>query len=221
MPTYQNMPNLKQNEKSSNLEEGLNNCEARYQAFEAKRKAKEQAERKAADIKRLGGIRQYEDFTAEKYTNTPILHAMRNYPKENYFLFGAAGTGKTHAAVAIARAVKNAQVIRMAQISRIFRKDISATQEEQYLTQFAQIPMVLDDLGSEKMTDFLQNILFEIIDRRWSAKAGGLIITANMNIPALAKIIGDRTTSRIAGLIGADNVLQFTGDDRRFAQDLF
>ena len=221
MPIYQNMPNLKPNEKSSNLEKRLNDCEARYQAFEADRKAKEQAERKAADIKRLGGIRQYEDFTAEKYTNTPILRAMRNYPKENYFLFGAAGTGKTHAAVAIARAVKNAQVIRMAQISRIFRKDISANQEEQYLMQFAQIPMVLDDLGSEKMTDFLQNILFEIIDRRWSAKAGGLIITANMNIPALAKIIGDRTASRIAGLIGADNVLQFTGDDRRFAQDLF
>ena len=61
--------------------------------------------------------------------------------------------------------------------------------------------MLLDDLGSEKMTEYLQGILFEIIDRRWSNKVGGLIITANINIAGLSKIVGDRTASRIAGLV--------------------
>lgn len=193
--------------------------DARYKAYEAERLKKEQETRKLADIKRLGGVRQYEDFKAENYTNTPVLKALSNYPKQNYYLWGIAGAGKTHAAVAVARNVPNAQVIRMSQISRIFRGDkMSAEQESQYIEHFASIPLVLDDLGSEKMTDFLRGIFFEIIDRRWSNRKGGLIITANINLPALSDIVGDRTVSRLAGLIGA-NIINIKGADHRM--DLF
>lgn len=199
----------------------LDECDARWQAAEAERIKKEQEKQKLADIERLGGIRQYEDFTADKYTNTQILRDMANYPKENYYLWGAAGTGKTHAAVATIRRVKNAKLLRPAQISRIFRNDISATTEERYLREFATIPLLLDDLGTGKPTEFILGILFEIIDRRWSNKTGGLIVTANMNIPNLAKVIGDRTASRIAGLVGAKNVLELSGADRRLQEELF
>ena len=196
------------------LEARLDECDKKHKEYEAKKAKEMQNAIKLADIKRLGGIRQYEDFTAENYSNKAALALMRNYPKESYFLWGAAGTGKTHAAVAIARNVQNAQLVRMAQISRLFRKDISAEQEERVIAQFSQIPLILDDLGSEKMTDFLQGVLFEIIDRRWANKVGGLIITANMNIPSLSKIVGDRTASRIAGLVGA-NKIEFCGADHR------
>lgn len=200
-------------------EKHLDDMDARYKAYEAERLKKEQETRKLADIKRLGGVRQYEDFKAENYTNTPVLKALSNYPKQNYYLWGIAGAGKTHAAVAVARNVPNAQVIRMSQISRIFRGDkMSAEQESQYIEHFASIPLVLDDLGSEKMTDFLRGIFFEIIDRRWSNRKGGLIITANINLPALSDIVGDRTVSRLAGLIGA-NIINIKGADHRM--DLF
>lgn len=190
-----------------------------YKKEEAYRLSQQKKAAELADIERLGGIRQYEDFTAEKYTAKQILRDMANYPKENYYLWGAAGTGKTHAAVAAARNIKQARLVRMANISRMFRKDISSEQEEKYIRLFASIPLVLDDIGSEKMTDFLQGILFEIIDRRWSNKTGGLIITANMSIANLAKVIGDRTASRIAGLVGAKNVLEISGTDRRLEKD--
>ena len=203
------------------LQAKLDEMDAKLKAHE-ERLAKEQAaQAKLNDIKRLGGIRQYEDLTAEKYTDKAILKAMANFPKENFYLWGAAGVGKTHAAVAIIRQVRNAQVVRMSQISRCFRKELSVETEDKYISQFAQIPMLLDDLGSEKMTEYLQGILFEIIDRRWSNKVGGLIITANINIAGLSKIVGDRTASRIAGLVGTKNILELSGSDRRIDTELF
>lgn len=195
-------------------EKRFEECEAAYNQQQAEIAKQEAEARRLADIKRLGGVRQYEDFKAENYTNTPVLNAMKNYPQENYYLWGIAGSGKTHAAVAVAREVPNVRVIRMAEISRLFRKDISAEQEERYLEQLATIPLVLDDLGAEKMTDYLRGILFEIIDRRWSNRTGGLIITANLNLPQLAGIVGDRITSRLVGLIGA-NVINIKGADHR------
>lgn len=185
-------------------------CRQRQQAM----RSAALAERNAA-IERLGGVRAYEDFTAEKYTNKAVLKALSGFPKENYYLWGKAGSGKTHAAVATLRKLSWARVVRMGQISREIRAADTPQQEETLITRYATIPMLLDDLGSEKATEFLQNVLFEIMDHRWQSKAGGLIITANMNIAQLGGIVGDRTASRIAGLVGAKNTLELSGTDYR------
>lgn len=174
----------------------------------------EQERKKSAEIERLGGVRAYEDFTAEKYTNKQLLQALSNYPQENYYLWGKAGTGKTHAAVAIIRNCPGAIVKRMSEISREIRTS-EAEDEETIIDRYAYTPMLLDDLGSEKATEFLQNMLFEIMDRRWQSKQGGLIITANMSIDKLGTIIGDRTASRIAGLVGSKNTIEISGTDWR------
>lgn len=177
--------------------------------------AQAKAAKVKAEMERLGGIRAYEDFTAEKYTNKTLLAALGGFPKENYYLWGKAGSGKTHAAVAILRGVSNARVVRMGQISREIRSCDDPEAEESIINKYATIPLLLDDLGSEKATEFLQNVLFEIMDRRWQSKQGGLIITANMNIDKLGAIIGDRTASRIAGLVGANNTLELSSADYR------
>lgn len=177
-------------------------------------KRQEMEAKKQKEISRLGGVRAYEDFTAEKYTNKAILKALSGYPQENYYLWGKAGTGKTHAAVAIIRTCPNAIVKRMSEISREIRTS-EAEDEETIIDSYAYTPMLLDDLGSEKATEFLQNMLFEIMDRRWQSKQGGLIITANMSIDKLGTIIGDRTASRIAGLVGSKNTLEISGADWR------
>lgn len=186
------------------------------------REAKEFAERerleavaqKEREIKRLGGVRAYEDFTAEKYTNKAILNALAGFPNENYYLWGKAGTGKTHAAVATIRKDSEAIVKRMSEISREIRTS-EAEDEQEIIERYSTVPMLLDDLGSEKATEFLQNMLFEIMDHRWQSKQGGLIITANMSIDKLGAIIGDRTASRIAGLVGSKNAIEFDGCDWR------
>lgn len=187
----------------------VNDCRVRDLAKIAAKAAKER------DIRRLGGLRAYEDFTAEKYADKAILAQMRNFPKENYYLWGTAGVGKTHAAVAIARKVPSAWVLRMSRISRWLRSIDDPLQEGRVMRQLSDMTLVLDDLGAEKMTEFLQNALFEVLDRRWQNKQGGLIITANMDVAKLGAIVGDRIASRIVGLVGARNILEVRGKDWR------
>lgn len=181
----------------------------------AKQKELAQEQKKRAEIERLGGVRAFEDFTADRYTNKSVLRALENFPKENFYLWGPAGSGKTHACVAVLRNIAGARVVRMSQVSREIRAVKKPDEEELILTRYSTVPMLLDDLGSEKATEFLQNMLFEIMDRRWQAKRGGLLITANMSIDKLGAIIGDRTASRIAGLVGGKNVLELSGTDYR------
>lgn len=182
--------------------------------------AQARQEREKAEKERLGGVRAWEDFTAEKYTNKAVLNALAGYPKENYYIWGKPGSGKTHAAVAVLREVPNARVIRMSQISREIRGMFDVDKEIDIIERYSTKPILIDDLGSEKATEFLQNTLFEIMDRRWQNKQGGLIITANMNIDKLGGVIGERTASRIAGLVGSNNTIELSSNDYRLTGSL-
>ena len=176
-----------------------------------------QAEQKEKyDIARLGGLLSYEDYTKEKFNNKAILNALRNFPEENYFLYGPAGTGKTHAAVAVLREVPNGQVLRMSRISRWLRRCENPDEEIDVIKRISELTLLIDDLGSEKMTEFLQSNFFEIIDRRIQYRINGLIITSNLSLDQLAPIIGDRTVSRIMWLVGKKNILQLSGKDYRW-----
>jgi DNA replication protein DnaC len=114
------------------------------------------------------------------------------------------------------REVPNAQVMRMSRISRWLRRCEGPDDEIEVIKQLSEMTMLLDDLGSEKMTDFLQSNFYEIIDRRLEYRINGLIITSNLSLDQLAPIIGDRTVSRIMGLVGRKNILEFSGKDYRW-----
>ena len=191
--------------------------EAEYKRMETRWAKEEEARKKAALAKRLGGLRALEDFTAEKYTNKEILKVLSGYPYGNYFLWGNAGIGKTHAAVAVLRNVPNAYVFRLSEISRRFRDSLEVPDEREQIRFFSSCYMLLDDLGSEKITDYLQSILFEIIDNRWQNRQSGLIITSNVDIASLGQMVGDKVVSRIVGLCGKKNLIHLTGTDRRLA----
>lgn len=184
-----------------------------WEAEWQKRKDEELRER---EIKRLGGILSFEEYTKARFDNKKILEALANFPKENYFLWGPAGTGKTHAATAILREVPNAYVMRMSRISRWLRRCEGPDAEIEVIKKLSEMTMLLDDLGSEKMTDFLQSNFYEIIDRRLEYRINGLIITSNLSLDQLAPIVGDRTVSRIMGLVGRKNILEFSGKDYRW-----
>lgn len=213
MPSPVNMQDL-----AESLKADYERREREYQEFLAAERAEQEKERREREIKRLGGQRAYYDFTAEKYTNKAILNALSGYPNENYYIWGKAGVGKTHAAVAVLRNAPLAAVVRMSEVSREIRAS-EVYEEKRIIEKYATKQMLLDDLGSEKATDFLQNILFEIMDRRWQSKQGGLIITANMSIDKLGAIVGDRTASRIAGLVGPKNTIEISGADWRLKND--
>lgn len=197
-------------------------------SFEEQLKAeqeREQKEREFAnkqrDIERLGGLRSYSQFTAESYDNKKIISRLSQFPKQDYFVWGPTGSGKTHAAIAVARKDYYARLVRMADIAREIRSSEHALEEKAIIDKYAAMTMVLDDLGSEKVTEFVQNILYEIIDKRWRNMTTGLIVTSNYDLKQLTNLIGDRIVSRIIGLVGS-NVIHLTSPDgRRKANDRY
>jgi DNA replication protein DnaC len=74
--------------------------------------------------------------------------------------------------------------------------------------------LVLDDFGGSKVTPFVHQCLYEIINHRESYLLLTLI-TSNYTLDQISDQIDDRISSRIAGMCnGGKNVRHFTGDKR-------
>ena len=141
--------------------------------------------------------RYAEDFTPQ--TNTGLI------------LFGKAGSGKTHLAVAIVRqvierkqiAVKVARTVELlADIRKTFNDHdgYRVENESELIQKLAYVPLlVLDDLGAEKISDWVREIFYRIIDERWLEQRP-IIVTSNLNLKELEERVGDRIVSRIAGV---------------------
>lgn len=171
------------------------------------------AEKKQIEIIELGGLRAYEDFTLEKFDNTELKKACIGFPTCNLFLYGSAGTGKTHLATGIIRKFPPFKCTKPQEIYRRLR-NFKKEKDSAILTEHINIRcLLIDDLGTEKTTDFSFSATYEIIDGRWMAKKGGLIITSNLSIDELAQRLGDdRIPSRIAGSF---RIIRLEGRDRR------
>ncbi len=71
--------------------------------------------------------------------------------------------------------------------------------------------IILDDLGSEKVTDYVRTTFFYLINEI-EMREQMVIITSNFSLDDLDKHLGCRIASRIAGMC---DVLRFAGKDRR------
>lgn len=175
-------------------------------------------QQKRADAKRaedfksiMGSPKALAEFKLELYkpregTQDAIEAAKYFTPdRDNLYLYGACGTGKTHLAYALARKQheqgKDVMILKPQELFRRFRKR-DAEDEEREIRRFAKFDvLVIDDLGVEKTTEFALSILYEIIDRRVMDYRNGLVITSNLSPKALAEKIGDdRIPSRLGSL---------------------
>jgi len=133
---------------------------------------------------------------------------------------GAAGTGKTRMLYAIARMCPNAKIYIVpmlcaeTQRAAFMRPDAYTWAESHPIDMLIRhdAPVLLDDLGAEKTTDFVLQELYRLISQRelWGKAA---LITTNLSLAQLAQKLDDRIASRLAGGI----VLEFSGADRRIA----
>lgn len=173
------------------------------------REAKERQRRARENIiRRLGGVRAYEDFRLDRLSptkyNAPLVDAAKSFnpEKDNLYIFGPAGSGKTHTAAAIMRdcsglVIKSAAFLR--ECVEAARSDNET--EAEVIEHYARRTLCLDDLGVERITPFGLQCLYEFFDARYMAKGGGLIVTANLSLDDLTRKLGeDRIVSRIAGL---------------------
>jgi len=191
--------------------------------FCADRRRSDAAQRKRQEWV-WGGARALDTFTLEAFKTSPNNAAAAaaanelDLRKHNAYIMGPTGTGKSHLAIAIARkeySTNHKVVWKPTEIARELRAAENSTEEQDFIDEItAQRRLVIDDLGIEKLTEFLQTLLYEIIDGRYMTAKGGLIITSNLSLDDLAQRIGDdRISSRIAGM---SRIISLKGEvDRR------
>lgn len=123
---------------------------------------------------------------------------------------GDVGTGKTHLAAAIASHIVEkysvtvefvSYVDLLADIRAAFSdkvKDVAKIEEK-----LCEAPvLIIDDLGKEKQSEFTNELLFRVVNRRYKDNLP-LIVTTNYRLPELAKRLDYAVFSRIVELCKA------------------
>lgn len=154
---------------------------------------------------------EYWTFDNADGSNERIMTAARNYVAnfkefrksgKGLLLFGTVGTGKTYAAACIANAlIDKGYPVLMTNFARI-ANTVSGMWEgkQEYYDSLNRFPLlILDDLATERKTEYMQEIVFNVIDARYRAGLP-LIVTTNLTSEELkhpSDISYQRTFSRL------------------------
>jgi len=157
-----------------------------------------------------------------KYEEIPdhiLIHSKKMFKeKKGLYIFGGCGTGKTHIAYAIwqrcqdkdrkCRFYKSTELLDL--IREFYGK--SDTQENQLnlIMNYTGL-LIIDDLGAEKPTEWVEETFYKIIDKRYEEMLP-TVFTSNLDLGVLAEKISDRLTSRIAEMC---EIIKVDGEDKR------
>lgn len=140
------------------------------------------------------------------------------YGEGSYFITGKVGTGKTHLACQIiARRLMDLKRPRFVSAPEMIVRVQSLPVEEKnkYQEGMAKFPglLVLDDVAAEKLTDYVRQVYYMILNRRWLDLAD-TVITTNLELREMDEVVGERQVSRI---IEQYRIIALKGPDRRLA----
>ena len=168
------------------------------------------------------------NFDADDGSNPKMTNAMKNYVQhfdtfraagKGLLLFGSVGTGKTFLAACVANALIDkgipCLVTNFARIANTVNGLFEGKQE--YYDSLNRFPLlVLDDLSAERKTEYMQEIVYNVIDARYRAGLP-LIVTTNLTREELmnpADITYQRIYSRLFEMC---TPIEIEGADRRHA----
>ncbi len=141
-----------------------------------------------------------------------IKDVIESWPsgRKGLYIFGPVGTGKTHIAYAIAKEIDSrggaVMVYSAAELLLLIREGFRDDHEEETdrdidpsklykILNFKGI-LVIDDIGGEKMTEWVAETFDLIINKRYQ-NAIPTIFTSNFSLGELQRRVGDRIPSRI------------------------
>ena len=161
-------------------------------------------------------------FQKAKYEDVPedVRQAFEKIREtgRGLYIYGAVGTGKTHIAYTLyANSAEKAKIwarfINVTELLRDMKTDFDRVEKhypEEDLMTYKGI-LFLDDLGSEKLSDWVLETFYLIINKRYN-EMRPTIFTSNFRLPELEKRIGDRIVSRIVEMCDR---FEIKGQDRR------
>jgi DNA replication protein DnaC len=141
------------------------------------------------------------------------------------FLTGESGCGKTHYCVALMHtlAVEHGIEVRYENAGSLLtrlrdyyseKKDEEDFSEQAFIKYLVNVPvLLLDDIGVERVTDWVRDKIYEIVDGRFT-RYKPTLYTSNVNANDLSRSLSDRITSRMCGM---SLQVAVRGKDRRNA----
>jgi DNA replication protein DnaC len=168
--------------------------------------------------------RTFESFVVTEH-NKPAYDLARTYPaaegKQSLLFVGPPGTGKTHLAAAVA--IGQVQLMRsvvfgtvptiLGRIKTTFRGD-GATESDVMNAIVGCSLLVLDDLGKEKPSEWVEEKLYEIVNARYIRKLP-VIITTNVGLKAVESRYPWNGEAIVSRLFEMCRGAQVGGDDHR------
>lgn len=152
----------------------------------------------------------FDHFIAQPGTET-ALEICREYADtfpakgaESLMIWGPYGNGKSHLAAAVAHAVRANGYIPvfqtlpelLARIRSTFRGDNKETEKHIMDALLSCDLLIIDDIGAEKNTDWVWQVLFEIVDGRYRRNKP-IFYTTNLQPSELKDRVGPRIYDRM------------------------
>ena len=171
----------------------------------------------------------YEDFSKELIGKIKLCLEER----KSFFICGNPGVGKTRLAYAIVNEtvipgggiippLPGVRYINLFSLLNKLRNSQTAENSQEVRLDFEDLykynrhHLIVDDIGAEKVTDWVRSIFFELVDYRYNHLLPTIFIS-NLTLQDLEPIFGERIVSRIVGM-SEKNIL-FEGDDKRLNHD--
>lgn len=153
-----------------------------------------------------------EDYVPNYSGNNPTLNAailqarnfVKAYPHETYgkglMLVGEIGTGKTHLAVAILKALitdRGAKALfydcatLLDDLKNTYERKVDVTEREMLKPIFEADVLVLDELGAAKVTDWGSDTIARVINARYNDGRTTIVTTNLPNLPPIGVIERD------------------------------
>ena len=173
-------------------------CKCRIEQLEAEEKARqwEEKQKTIKEYRRMGFPESdMQHWTFAHADNCKIINAAQRYVDnfqqfkadgKGLLLHGGVGTGKTFAAACIVNAlIDKGKPCLMTNFSRILNTLWGIEEKQAYIDSLNKFDLlVLDDLGIERQSEYVQEQVFNVIDSRYRAKLP-LIITTNLPLKEL------------------------------------
>ena len=143
--------------------------------------------------------------------------------RRGLYIHGPVGCGKTHIAHALRKewddgATLRAQFWNTTELIRLMKADFDRkpkdkTRPETMILGLDQL-LFLDDLGAERMSDYVADVFQTIVNDRYERMIP-IIITSNLPLSALAERLGESGDRIASRLVEMCDIFELKGNDRR------